>query len=621
MSTNVTSEKLLENLISLQTRMDRILPMAPKILRQFVTKVDDAFVGFADQQPNPMKRNSVTCAAQCIRVILQCECLSELTDSFEDESARKFFDDYEWKTAGIKEHNIYTTPLVLIALRKLGIKRSESQKIDTAISFIFQVFRQFLREGRRQSKGVDCGHAFIVFWAVYALKRYEKELRIHEKRLLRNVIDYARNSLFRQLAFYVAGDDSEFDVVQLAYFLATATLSSESINMIIIEKAMRIVLACQQRDGTWKLSKPFLHGQEGAVMTCFSVEVPTALLVIPCPEAIIVEHLGKFSNTLNWVERNVIKTDEGYIGWQSDSHFPSKIPESWSSALVYEFLDALSSAVQECIQDLTLRELGGKIVTPRFKWEKIYDFKGFKKSIETKIIEPVTRNQNAVFQKSAVLLFGPPGTGKDSIIYALADRLGNWPTVTLHSTNFTINGPDQIISCSKKIFDKLLLLEHVVVFFNEIDELVVAREIEAEKLGRSITNSMLPWFEQLKTKGRVIFVVATNHVERFDKAIRRRGRFDLVLPVGPPETKEKIIIDMYPDLTEDYARKIASEMDRRITISEIAEFCDWLKNSKIVDKRRKLKLVREKIREINDHAEIDLTTMKNFEESLKLARY
>jgi SpoVK/Ycf46/Vps4 family AAA+-type ATPase len=34
-------------------------------------------------------------------------------------------------------------------------------------------------------------------------------------------------------------------------------------------------------------------------------------------------------------------------------------------------------------------------------------------------------------------------------------------------------------------------------------------------------------------------MVATNHVERFDPAIRRRGRFDMIVPVMPPNYREK----------------------------------------------------------------------------------
>lgn len=625
MGTEIMNENLLGNLLILQERINNILPKAPAILAQFYENIED---GFADQMPDPLKRNSVTCAAQCIRIILSCKCFSGLASTIENDSIEKFFNEYDWKSAGIEEHNLFTAPLALYVMKELGIKRKDNAKIRNAIDFIVSTLKKFLKGDEPRPRGahtrVDCGHAFIVFWTVSALMMYEKELRKNEKQVLRGLIEYAKSSLFRQLALYLAEDEAEFDVVQLAYFLAASSIYAEDLNRIVIEKAAHVIFERQQADGTWKLSKPFLHGPEGVVMTCFSVEAPTAVLLIPDIEHLLPKYVDALANTLRWIERNLIRVGEKYLGWRSDSHLPAKSPESWSSALVYEFLDTLSNAVQNCVQNLILEELRGRIIPPKFGWEKVIDYNGFKKSLEDKIINSISRDRGAhPHENSAVLLYGPPGTGKDTIVYAMAEELGNWTTVTLHSTNFTIHGPDQIIHSAKRIFDMLILLEDVVVFFNEVDELVVARDIEADVLGRSITNSMLPWFEELKSKGKVVFVVSTNHVERFDKAIRRRGRFDLVLPIGPPELEEKIrlIKDLCPSMCNNRVQRIASEMDRKITISEIVEFCRHMKNTGTIGRKGMMKKAREMIKEINDHTEIDVDTMANFAKTLKLARY
>jgi SpoVK/Ycf46/Vps4 family AAA+-type ATPase len=43
----------------------------------------------------------------------------------------------------------------------------------------------------------------------------------------------------------------------------------------------------------------------------------------------------------------------------------------------------------------------------------------------------------------------------------------------------------------------------------------------------------------LREKGEIIFIVATNYIKDFDPAVKRPGRFDYVIPVGPPTASER----------------------------------------------------------------------------------
>jgi hypothetical protein len=51
---------------------------------------------------------------------------------------------------------------------------------------------------------------------------------------------------------------------------------------------------------------------------------------------------------------------------------------------------------------------------------------------------------------------------------------------------------------------------------------------------------MLPKLQQLRKQGRTIFFMATNHQKDFDPAIKRSGRFDLKIRMGPASYKEKL---------------------------------------------------------------------------------
>ena len=84
-------------------------------------------------------------------------------------------------------------------------------------------------------------------------------------------------------------------------------------------------------------------------------------------------------------------------------------------------------------------------------------------------------------------------------------------------------------------------LDHSVVLFDEIDELVREREVDAvDAFGRFLTTSMLPKLAQLWENRKLMYFVATNHIIYFDRAITRSGRFDALIFVSPPSFSAKI---------------------------------------------------------------------------------
>ena len=99
-------------------------------------------------------------------------------------------------------------------------------------------------------------------------------------------------------------------------------------------------------------------------------------------------------------------------------------------------------------------------------------------------------------------------------------------------------------------------LDHAIVLFDEIDELVREREDKAaDAFGRFLTTSMLPKLAELWKSGKIMYFVATNHIEYFDRAITRSERFDAAIFVSPPsfEAKKGRLSEL---LARDYGMKI-----------------------------------------------------------------
>jgi hypothetical protein len=136
------------------------------------------------------------------------------------------------------------------------------------------------------------------------------------------------------------------------------------------------------------------------------------------------------------------------------------------------------------------------------------------------------------------ILYGPPGSGKTFVVSRFAAALG-WPLVSLNPGHFIQKGLESIEAVAGELFADLRKLDHVVVFFDECDELFRDRSLSSDAGGRTIlsfaTASMLPKLQDLHDARKVVFILGTNYLRNIDRAIRREGRFDALLLSDRPD--------------------------------------------------------------------------------------
>ena len=188
-------------------------------------------------------------------------------------------------------------------------------------------------------------------------------------------------------------------------------------------------------------------------------------------------------------------------------------------------------------------KLGGRMIDPGL-WDELRGMDEPKEIIERRVIlplaEPELARRHGVVQPKAIILFGPPGTGKTTFAKGIASRLG-WPFFEVSPSEIGAEGAERQAKLLAETFDELLEVPAAVVFVDEVEDLASIRSDE-RRVSPSVTNEFLKQIPRMREAPHHLLACATNWVSRLDPAFLRPGRFDYVLPVGPPDAEAREMI-------------------------------------------------------------------------------
>lgn len=141
-----------------------------------------------------------------------------------------------------------------------------------------------------------------------------------------------------------------------------------------------------------------------------------------------------------------------------------------------------------------------------------------------------------------VLLDGPPGTGKTLLARALAGECGaNF--ISVDGSYFSAMFFGAGIGRVKELFERARKAAPCIVFIDEIDGLGKrSRGGEpgaGEQEQNRIINRILVEMDGFSKLDNVVVIGATNHVDNIDEAMRRPGRFDMVVRTALPTPNER----------------------------------------------------------------------------------
>jgi hypothetical protein len=329
----------------------------------------------------------------------------------------------------------------------------------------------------------------------------------------------------------------------------------------MLRHALQIFFDHQAEEGGWPRGRRLFSYPKYGNAYCYEFEFLAQLLQAFADSHVLLPYLGNIRRAVDHlVDEAIALPSEGY-GWASGHHRQFVYPESWSTASAFHFTHLVDRLVAEAVTDAILIDLGEPRlrVTAKPSWDRFDDILdseivldgntivSAKATLRDGLLAPVLAQRDEVLlgkplasgTNLSAILYGPPGTSKTNYARAIARALG-WQLISIDPSHLLRRGFDQLQAETSLLFRMLNYAERVVVFFDEIDELVRDRDEKNETVSRFLTTSMLPRIVKLRESRRVVFLVATNHLEEFDFAIARPGRFDLVVPINPPSADAKL---------------------------------------------------------------------------------
>ena len=268
-------------------------------------------------------------------------------------------------------------------------------------------------------------------------------------------------------------------------------------------------------------------------------------------------------------------------------------------------------------------------------YQFVYDYFGQKTSLKYRdfigyrdlffyisgVLEPFLNPQQikdwGIHKPAGIVLYGPPGSGKIFWATKIAEIIGyQFKEVKKHylGTSF--------VDGNKTNFNDFLLTmmkeEKVLLFLEDFDEIMMERRAETDLASCNLeTQELILHYIGKFEKEELLMVGSANSVSEIDEEVLAPGRFDVMIPIFPPNAAERSEIILYAmtrELEEDsllYKILKNNKADKVPFWHEVASKMKAFSNTMLIDftqsLKKRLKNQYQRIR--NENIKIDQTLL------------
>jgi transitional endoplasmic reticulum ATPase len=161
-----------------------------------------------------------------------------------------------------------------------------------------------------------------------------------------------------------------------------------------------------------------------------------------------------------------------------------------------------------------------------------------REAVELPITQPELFTKLGIRPNKGILFHGPPGTGKTLLARAVANESG--------AHFIAVSGPEilnkywgQSEARLRNIFNEARDKSPAIILFDEIDSFAASRDTMSESFEATLVSQLLSLMDGMNDLGRICVIATTNRPRSLDPALRRPGRFDHEIEVGPPDEEAR----------------------------------------------------------------------------------